>query len=78
MSSLKDDILAPVRQKLLDEGQHLLVRLPQDVEANFVKQSGRAEAGASVGTAAKKSGFVAAVPAAIIAGIIGYFGGPRE
>lgn len=77
MSSLKDDILAPVRQKLLDEGQHLLVRPPQDVEANFVKQSGRAEAGASVGTAATKLEFVAAVPAAIIAGIIRYFGGPK-
>lgn len=78
MSSLKDDILAPVRQKLLDEGQHLLVRPPQDVGANFVKQGGRAEASASVSTAARKLEFVAAVPAAIVAGIIGYFGGPKE
>lgn len=73
-----DDFLALVRQKLIDEGQHLLVRPPQDVEANFVKQGGRAEMAASVGTAAKKLGFVAAVPVAMIVGIVGYLGGPKE
>lgn len=77
MSSLKDDILAPVRQKLLDEGQQLLVKTPQDVEANLIKQGGNAGMGASADTAATKLGLVAAVPAAIIAGIIGYLGGPK-
>jgi len=76
MSSLKDDILEPVRRKLLDEGQQLLVKTPQDVGANFVKQGVGAGAGASADTAATKLWLVAAVPAAIIAGIIGYLGGP--
>ena len=74
MTFLKDDILASVRQKLLEDNQQMLVNLPQDLEANFVKSSGRA---APSGAAAAKLQFVAAVPAAIVAGILEYLGGPR-
>jgi len=77
MNSLKDDILAPVRQKLLDENQHLLVKPPQDLEANFVKSGGSAEKAALTGAAGTKFQFVAAVPAAIVAGIVEYLGDPR-
>ncbi len=71
--NLKEDILDPVRQKLLDENQQLFVRPPQNLEANFVKSGGRAKGGA----AGTKLQFVAAVPAAVVVGIIGYLGGPR-
>ena len=74
MTSLKDDILAPVRQKLLDENQHLLVKPPQDLEANFAKPAGRAGR-AGVTDARTKLQFVAAVPAAIVAGIVEYLSG---
>ena len=77
MISTKDDILAPVRQKLLDENQHLLVKPPQDLEANFVKPGGRAERAVVTGAAGTRLQFVAAVPAAIVAGIIEYLGGPK-
>ena len=77
MTFLKDDILAPVRQKLLEENQQLLVNLPQDLEAKFVKPGGRAESAGLTGAAAAILQFVAAVPAAIVAGILEYLGGPR-
>ena len=76
MTSQKDDILAPVRQKLLDENQHLLVKPPQDLETNFAKPGSRAERAALTGAAGTKLQFVAAVPAAIVAGIIRYLSGP--
>ena len=74
---MKDDILAPVRQKLLDENQHLLVKPPQDLETNFVKQGGQAGRAILRDAAGIKLRFVAAVPAAIAAGIIDYLGVPR-
>ncbi len=77
MISSKDDILALVRQKLLDENQHLLVNPPPDLETTFVKSGSRAETAALTGVAGTKLQFVVAVPAAIVAGIIGYLGGPR-
>ena len=77
MISPKDDILASVRQKLLDENQQLLVKPPQDLQANSVKSGGRAERAALTGAAGTKLQFVAAVPAAIIAGIIEYLCGPK-
>ena len=77
MTSMKDDILVPVRQKLLDENQHLLTKPPQDLEANFVKPSRQAEKARLAGAAATKLQFVAAVPAAIVAGIIEYLSGPK-
>ncbi len=77
MISLKDDILAPVRQKLLAENQQMLVSLPSDLEAKFVKSGGRAGSAALTGAAAAKLQFVAAVPAAIAAGILEYLGGPQ-
>ena len=83
----KDDILAPVRQKLLEEGQHQLAKAPEDLEANFEKQGGWAGAisgatagatlGAHFGVATLGPGFVTAVPLAVIVGIIGYFGGAK-
>lgn len=77
MSSLKDDILAPVRQKLMEENQHLLVNLPQNLEACSFKSHSRAEKAASTGAAGTKLQFIAAVPAAIAAGIAAYLSGPR-
>ena len=77
MTSLKDDILAPVRQKLLAENQQMLVNLPQDLEAKFVRSSSQAARAALTGAAGAKLQFVAAVPAAIAAGILEYLGGPR-
>ena len=77
MTSLKDDILAPVRQKLLDENQHLLVNLPQNLEAGSVKSGGWAGKTALPSSVGTKIQFVAAVPAAIVAGIIEYLAGPR-
>ena len=101
MTSKNDDILKPVREKLLVEGQHLLARVPQDLEGGFNKQGGLAGAisgaatgaalggfagtagavlGGFVGTAIPEIGFVAAVPVAVIVGIMGYFGakaGPK-
>ena len=74
MTSLKDDILAPVRDKLLRENQHLLVNLPQDLEARLFRMGGRAESAAAAGA---KLHFTPAVPAAIVAGIVRYLGGPR-
>ena len=77
MTSMKDDILAPVRQKLLDENQHLLVKPPQDLETNSVKPSGQAKKAVLTGAAETKLQFVAAVPATMVAGIIEYLGCPR-
>lgn len=77
MNSLNDDILAPVRQKLLDENQNLLVNLPQDLEAKFVKLGGRSESAALTSGAATRLQFVPAVPSAIVTGILEYLGGPR-
>ena len=77
MISLKDDILAPVRQKLLDENQRLLVQLPQELEANFVKSGGKPESAALTGDAATKLQFAPAVPAFVVAGILEYLGGPK-
>ena len=74
---MKDDILAPMRQKLLDENQHLLVKLPQDLDTSFVKLGSRVGRGVLTGTGGTRLQFVAAVPAAIVAGIIEYLGGPR-
>lgn len=76
MNSQKNDILAPVRQKLLDENQQLLVKPPQDLEANFVKLGGQAEKARLAGAGAKLL-FVAAVPTAVVAGILEYLGGTR-
>lgn len=77
MTFLKDNILASVRQKLLEENQQMLVNLPQDLEAKFVKSVGRAGSAALTGAAAAKLQFVAAVPAAIVAGILEYLSGPK-
>ena len=77
MSFPKDDIFAPVRQKLLEEDQDLLVKLPQDLEANFVKPGGRAGTGALTGAAGAKLQFDAAVPATVAAGIREYLAGLR-
>ncbi len=77
MTFLRDDILAPVRQKLLEENQQLLVSLPQDLEANFAKSGSPAARAALTGAAGTKLQFVAAVPAAIAAGIVEYLSGPR-
>lgn len=77
MISIKDDVLASVRQALLDENQHRLVNLPQDLETNFVKPGGRAEKAVLTGAAGTKLQFVAAVPAAVVAGILEYMGCPR-
>ncbi len=87
MTSDKHDILAPVRQKMLDEGQHHLVQVSQDLEATFEKQGGWAGAisgatagaamGAHFGIVTLGPGFAMAVPLAVIAGIIGYFGGAK-
>lgn len=74
MTLLKDDILALVRQKLLEESQHLLAQPPPDLEANFVKSSGGSEKAASLGAAGTKLLFDAAVPAAVVAGIRQYLG----
>ena len=65
MTSRNHDILASVRQKLLEEGQPRLVRAPQDLQGNFPKHGGTAQQG---------MGFSTAVPLAVIGGIIGYFG----
>lgn len=77
MISMKDDILAPVRQKLLDENQQMLAKSPQDLEANFVKLGRRVEKADLTDSAGAKLRFVAAVPVAIAAGIIEYLAGPR-
>lgn len=87
MTSLKDDVLASVRQKLLDEDQAQLAKVPQDLKADFGKQGGWAGAvsgasagaalGAFAGTAMPEIGFVAAVPIAVVVGIIGYFSGAK-
>ena len=95
MTLKNDDILKPVREKLLAEGQNLLVKVPQDLEGGFKKQGSLAGAisgaatgaalggfagtagavlGGFVGTAIPEIGFVAAVPVAVIVGIMGYFG----
>ena len=66
MTSRSYDILALVRQKLLEEGQPKFLKAPQDLQGNFKKRGG---------TALPKTGFVAAVPLTVIGGIIGYFGG---
>ncbi|MGI4791053.1 MAG: hypothetical protein ACRYFS_19680 [Janthinobacterium lividum] len=82
-----DDILAPVRQKLLGESQQELLRVPKDLNTNFEKQGGWAGAfsgatagavmGAHVSIITLGTGLVATVPLALIGGVIGYFGGAK-
>lgn len=68
MTPRDKDILASVRQKLQEEHQRELVRLPKDLEADM----GQSGAGGSSGW-----GFVPAVPPAIVAGIMRYFGSSK-
>lgn len=68
----KNDILVTVREKLLAEGMNYFAGVPQDLNADFKKQSGWM--GVTSGTLAMEHGFDAAVPAAVVVGIIGYFG----
>ena len=87
MTLEKNDILASVREKLLNEGQNQLPKVPQDLKSDFKKPGGwagamsGATAGAALGALAGISmpelGLVAAVPLAVILGIIGYFGGVK-
>ena len=87
MTSKKNDIFVSVRQKLLDEGQSQFPKVPQDLKSDFEKQGGwagamsGATAGAALGTLAGLSmpelGLVAAVPVAVVLGIVGYFGGAK-
>lgn len=82
-----DDVLAPVRQKLLDESQQELLKVPQDLNTNFEKQGGWAGAfsgatagaalGAHVSIITMGTGLVATVPLALIGGVIGYFSGGK-
>ena len=82
-----DDILAPVRQKLLDEHRADLVNIPAELNETFEKHGGWAGAisgatfgatqGAHIGIATGGIGFAATVPLAIIGGVVGYFGGAK-
>lgn len=82
-----DDVLAPVRQKMLGESQQELLRVPTDLDTNFERQGGWAGAlsgatagaalGAHVSILTMGTGLVATVPLALIGGVIGYFGGAR-
>ena len=82
-----DDVLAPVRQKMLEESQHELLRVPTNLDTNFEKQGGwagafsGATAGAALGTHVSiltmGTGIIATVPLALIGGVIGYFGGAK-
>ena len=81
------DVLAPVRQKLLDESRQELLRVPKDLSTNFERQGGWAGAfsGATAGAALGAhvsiftlgTGLAATVPLALIGGVIGYFGGAK-
>ena len=87
MTLEKNDILAPVREKLLNEGQNQLPKVPQDLKSDYKKPGGWAGAisgavagatlGSFVGIAMPELGLVAAVPMAVVLGIIGYFGGSK-
>ena len=66
-----------MRQKLLDENQHLLVKPPQDLETNFARPGVRTGRAVLSGVDRTKLRYVASVPAAIVAGIIEYLSGPR-
>lgn len=87
MSLKKSDILASVREKLLAEGQNQLPKVPQDLKSDFKKPGGwagamsGAAAGAALGSLAgfamPELGLVAAVPVAVVLGIVGYFGGAK-
>ena len=88
MTSQKNDIFVSVREKLLEEGRNQLAEVPQDLKANFKKQGGWAGAmigaiagaglGAVIGPPIPEIGLAAAVPAAVVFGIIGYFGGGKN
>ena len=65
MTSRNQDILAPIRQKLIEESQAKLLKAPQDLQGNFQKHGSTAQQGTV---------FSASVPLAVISGIIGYFG----
>ncbi len=71
MTSPKDDLFAPVRQKLLDENRTLLVALPQELEAGFAKPGRRA---ARVAAGWK---FASAVPPALAVGMTEYIAGVK-
>lgn len=87
MTLEKNDILAPVREKLLNEGQNQLPKVPQDLKSDFRKPGGWAGAmsgavagvalGSLAGITMPELGLVAAVPVAVVLGIIGYFGGAK-
>ena len=82
-----DDILAPVRQKLLDEHRAELGKIPTELNATFEKHGGWGGAisgatigathGVHIGIATGGTAFAATVPLAIIGGVIGYFGGAK-
>lgn len=82
-----DDILAPVRQKLLDEDRSQLISIPTELNATFEKHGGWAGAvsgatvgathGVHIGIATGGTAFAATIPLAIIGGVIGYFGGAK-
>ena len=82
-----DDILAPVRQKLLDEDGAELINIPTELNATFEKHGGWAGAisgatvgathGVHIGIATGGTAFAATVPLAVIGGVIGYFGGAK-
>jgi len=76
MTSQKNDILVSVREKLLVEGINHFAEVPQDLNADFKKQGGwmGTAFGASAGTSALEHGLGAAVPVAVVVGIMGYFG----
>lgn len=88
MTSQKNDIFVSVREKLLEEGRNQLAEAPQDLKGNFKKQGGWAGAmigaatgaslGAVVGPSIPELGLAAAVPVAVVFGIIGYFGGGKN
>ncbi len=87
MRRTNNDIFAPVRQKLLDEGQQEFLRVPKDLNTNFEKHGGWAGAvsgatagavvGAHVTIATLGTGIIATVPLALVGGVIGYFGGAK-
>lgn len=82
-----DDVLAPVRQKLLDESQQELLKVPKELNTNFERQggwtgalsgaAGGAALGAHVSIMTFGTGIVATVPLALIGGVIGYFSGAK-
>ena len=72
----KNDILTSVRGKLLAEGMSHFAEVPQDLGTDFKKQGGLVGAafGTSAGAYATEYGLDAAVPTAVVIGIMGYFG----